>query len=129
MIYLHSNLDIFSKTNQGHDKNEREKSFFEDEILTNSVDELNLCKYSKSPSEGKDKVKNFKPVIKFSASLGASEVVSIEEEDEEMTIKEGINTNDHESKHKIFNTNDDDDHSIEANSNAHIETKLKTDYR
>ena len=115
-IYLHNNLEIFSKTNHGHDENEREKSVFDEESLSNSDMDLDIQNYSRSD-------------IKLPASLGVSGVDSIKEEDEGMVIQEDLKTNDLESKHEKVNTNDNDEHPIEKMSCAQKKSKSKTEHR
>ena len=132
-IYLHNNLEIFSKTNHGHEQNGRKKSLFEEDSTADSIGDPDI-----SLPEIDNPEKNSMPETKTPHSSGIvgpiclrprSHIDSIEEEDEDIIFEEDGKVEDESSKQGNSKINGIEDKPTDTNITTEKESAPKKDYR
>ena len=132
-IYLHNNLEIFSKTNHGHEQNGRKKSLFEEDSTADSIGDPDIAL-----PEIDDPERNSMPETKTPHSSGIvgpiclrprSHIDSIEEEDEDIIFEEDGKVEEEDSKQEKPNINGIEDEKIYKNITKEKESTPKKDYR
>ena len=118
-IYLHNNLEIFSKTNHGHEQNERKKSLFEEESTTDSIGD---------PDISLPEIDN-REIVGPICLRPRSHIDSIEEEDEDIIFEEDGKVEDEAGKQETPSINGIEDKKIDTNITKEKESTPKKDYR
>ena len=141
-IYLHNNLEIFSKTHHGHGKNERKKSLFEEDSEADNFGILH-----DSNPEADDTPSQFETIsternsmtkINPSVSSMMARIGSIEEENEDVVFQEEVEeeknkpeVEEEKNKPEVENvtTANSEVKPAESNSKTKTESSPNKDYR
>lgn len=118
-IYLHNNLEIFSKTNHGHEENGRKKSLFEEDSTVDSIGDADISLPEIDNRE----------IVGPICIRPRSHIDSIEEEDEDIIFEEDGKVEDEASKQGNSKINGIVDKLTEANITTEKESTPKKDYR
>ena len=132
-IYLHNNLEIFSKTNHGHEQNGRKKSLFEEDSTADSIGDADISRPEFDIPE-KDSISDIKtphsPMIVGPICLRPrSHIDSIEEEDEDIIFEEDGKVEDEASKQGNSKIKGIEDKPTDTNITTEKESTPKKDYR